>query len=156
MGQYQHAPGMAPQYPQYGSPQYAPNPGMPYYPPHPEMTQYAPAPGMYSHHTPPGTQPGAGVHPGTGKMHGGMSQFVDEIANGGSGFSSLGKMVNLDDSEFWKGALIGAAAVLLLTNESVQKTLFKTGVKAKDAVKSGVEKVKAKAREAQEESGEES
>ena len=89
-------------------------------------------------------------------MHGGMSQFVEEIANGGNGLSSLGKIVNLDDSEFWKGALVGAAAVILLTNESVQKTLFKTGAKAKDAVKSGVEKVKEKAREATSKPDEES
>jgi hypothetical protein len=77
-----------------------------------------------------------------------MSQFVNELANGGNGLSSLGKMLNLDDSEFWKGALIGAAAVLLLTNESVQNVLFKTGAKAKEAVTSGVEKVKKTARDA--------
>jgi len=32
--------------------------------------------------------------------------------------------------------------VLLLTNESVQNMLFKTGAKAKDAVQGGIEKVK--------------
>jgi hypothetical protein len=56
-------------------------------------------------------------------------------------------MLNLDDSEFWKGALIGAAAVLLLTNESVQSMLFKTGAKAKEAVQSGVGAVKETASE---------
>jgi hypothetical protein len=35
--------------------------------------------------------------------------------------------------------------VLLLPNESVQSMLFKTGAKAKEAVQSGVEKVKATA-----------
>jgi hypothetical protein len=88
-------------------------------------------------------------------MEAGMAQFVEDIANGGSGLSSLGKVLNLEDSEFWKGVLIGAAAVLLLTNESVQKTLFKTGAKAKEAVKSGVEKVKEKAREASDKPDEE-
>ncbi len=67
---------------------------------------------------------------------------MEEINNGGSGLHSLGKMLNLDDSEFWKGALVGAAAVVLLTNESVQNALFKTGAKAKDAMQSGVDKVK--------------
>jgi hypothetical protein len=74
-----------------------------------------------------------------------MSQLMQEIAGGGSGLSSLTQMLNLDDKELWKGALIGAAAVLLLTNESVQNALFKTGVRARDAVKSGVEKVKESA-----------
>jgi hypothetical protein len=37
-------------------------------------------------------------------MHAGMSQFIEEISNGGSGLSSLGKTLNLDDSGFWKGA----------------------------------------------------
>jgi len=74
-----------------------------------------------------------------------MAEVMNEIASGGNGLSSLTKMLDLDDSEFWKGALVGAAAVLLLTNESVQNALFKTGVKARDAVDQGVSKVKAKA-----------
>jgi len=83
---------------------------------------------------------GQGPAPGQGP---GMAGLVQEIANGGNGLSSLGKMLNFDDSEFWKGALVGAAAMLLLTNESVQSALFKTGVRAKDAVERGVDKVKA-------------
>jgi hypothetical protein len=51
-------------------------------------------------------------------------------------------------SDFWKGALVGAAAVLLLTNESVQNALFKTGARAKDAVERGVEKARTAARSA--------
>jgi hypothetical protein len=57
-------------------------------------------------------------------------------------------MLNLDDSEFWKGALVGAAAVLLLTNETVQDTLFKTGARAKGAVQGGIDKVKERTRDA--------
>ena len=57
-------------------------------------------------------------------------------------------MLNLDDKEMWKGALIGAAVMLLLTNESVQNALFKTGVQARNAVKSGVGQVKRRAQEA--------
>jgi len=77
-----------------------------------------------------------------------MSELVEEIANGGSGLSSLSKLLSLDDSEFWKGALIGAAAVLLLTNETVQGMLFKTGIRATEAVQSGVDKVKETVSEA--------
>lgn len=98
----------------------------------------------------PGYAPPFGAMPAhppvSGNAHGprgpGMSELVDEIANGGNGLSSLSKMLNLDDSEFWKGALLGAAAVLVLTNESVQGALFKTGAKAKSAVKTGVDRVK--------------
>lgn len=71
-----------------------------------------------------------------------MAELVDEIANGGNGLASLSKMLNLEDTEFWKGALVGAAAVLLLTNDSVQSALFKGGAKAKAAVKTGVGRVK--------------
>ena len=94
---------------------------------------------------------GAGAAAGGGP---GMADVMQEIANGGNGLSSLSRLLNFDDSEFWKGALVGAAAVLLLTNESVQNALFKTGVKAKDAVEKGVEKVKAAAGRAKEQADE--
>ncbi|WP_296811795.1 hypothetical protein [Thiocapsa sp.] len=114
-----------------------------------------PSPPPYSGLVPPG-MPHPGYAPPFGAMpahppvsgtgHGprgpGMSELVDEIANGGNGLSSLSKMLNLEDSEFWKGALLGAAAVLVLTNESVQGALFKTGAKAKSVVKTGVDRVK--------------
>lgn len=76
----------------------------------------------------------------------GMAEMMAQLS-GGSGLSSLGRLLGTGDGEFWKGALIGAAAVLLLTNESVQRALFRTGAKASEAVKSGVEKVRKTARE---------
>lgn len=105
----------------------------------------SPAGGYYPHQAPPGyPMPPLGIGHGP---HGGagMSQLMQEIAGGGSGLASLSQMLNLDDKELWKGALIGAAAVLLLTNESVQNALFKTGVQARDAVRSGVDRVKSTA-----------
>jgi hypothetical protein len=120
-------------------------------------------PGMYAAHAggayppyagvagnAPGMAPGvaAGMGQGAGRQGPGMAEVFDEIANGGNGLSSIGKLLNFDDSEFWKGALIGAAAVLLLTNDSVQDLVFKTGAKAKDAVKSGADKIKETAGEA--------
>jgi hypothetical protein len=72
----------------------------------------------------------------------GMAQVMQEIASGGSGLSSLTKLLDFDDKDFWKGALVGAAAVLLLTNENVQRALFRGAVKGRDAVEEGVEKVK--------------
>jgi hypothetical protein len=101
----------------------------------------------------------AGAAGGVGHMHGAaaagaapsgppdMSQLMQDISNG-NGIASLGRMLNVQDSEFWKGALVGAAAVLLLTNQSVQDMLFKTGAKAKEAVQSGADKLKQTATDA--------
>jgi hypothetical protein len=35
--------------------------------------------------------------------------------------------LNFEDTDFWKGALVGAAAVMLLSNEGVQNLLFGGG-----------------------------
>ncbi|HID45767.1 MAG TPA: hypothetical protein EYP34_08440 [Chromatiaceae bacterium] len=40
-----------------------------------------------------------------------------------TGMGNVGQMLSWDDEEFWKGALVGAAAVMLLTNESVRESL---------------------------------
>jgi hypothetical protein len=77
---------------------------------------------------PPPAGPGAGR-----AQQPAMAEVVEELANGGNGLATLGRMLNVDDSQFWKGALIGAAAVLLLTNESLQQALFAGAAKAKDA-----------------------
>jgi hypothetical protein len=95
-------------------------------------------------------QGAAGAAAGFQGLHRGprVSDLIEEISNGGNGLSSLSKMLNLDDTEFWKGALVGAAAVLLLTNDSVQNALFKTGAHAKSVVKTGVDRVKDTAKRA--------
>lgn len=62
-------------------------------------------------------------------------------------------MIGADDKEFWKGAMIGAAATLLLTNDNVRGMLMQTlsgtgemlktgGSKVKDAVMSGAENIR--------------
>lgn len=72
-----------------------------------------------------------------------MAQFMQDLANGKTPtLSGLAQLLNLDDKEFWKGALVGAAALLLLTNESVQRALFRGAVKGRDAVAHGVEPVR--------------
>ena len=71
---------------------------------------------------------GYGAPAGAGHSYGaGMGGLVAELANGGTGLSSLSKMLDLNDPDFWKGALLGAAAVLVLTNDSVRGALFNTG-----------------------------
>lgn len=72
----------------------------------------------------------------------GLNDLVEEISNGGNGLASLGRMLNLEDSQFWRGALIGAAAVLVLTNDAVHDLLFKTGAAAKRGVQSGSERLR--------------
>lgn len=89
--------------------------------------------GAHGHHAAP-AQPAAG--------DGGLTGLLSELAGGGNGLGSLTRMLSLDDKEMWKGALIGAAAVLLLTNDSVQNALFRGGVRARDALADGVDRVK--------------
>ena len=49
-------------------------------------------------------QAGAGQGPGP---QAGMQQLFEELAEGGNGLNSLTRMLSLDDTEFWKGALVG-------------------------------------------------
>ena len=129
--------------PSYGHPytvQPAPGPGY-----HQTAPHYAAAAmyyGQYAGYPPPPPPPGAYPYPpeafqtphqgyahgaaqGAGHAHGAsMSDLVNEVANGGNGLSTLSKMLNFDDPDFWKGAVVGAAAVLLLTSGSVQSALF--------------------------------
>ena len=137
-----HPGAMPPGY-AYPGANYGPQPvyGMP-----PQHPYYAAPPPMAGH---PGFHTSAGGHPGQGQGPG-MSEVMEELANGGSGLSSLGKLLDFDDKDFWKGALVGAAVVLLLTNESVQNTLFRGGAKAKDTVMSGMDKVREKVHQATE------
>lgn len=89
----------------------------------------------------PRGMPGHGPRGGQG--HGpAMEQLFEEMA-GGSGLAGLGKLLDFEDTDFWKGALVGAAAVLLLTNETVQQSLFKSGVKARDVVEKGLQSLRS-------------
>lgn len=143
--------------PGYGPPGYGFQPGMgPWggFPPGPMGGPMGPPPGYgYGYGFGPGPM---GPPPGYGHGYGGpgpepagppagpaqgqgpsMERLVEELSGGG-GLGGLGKLLDFEDTEFWKGALVGAAAVLLLTNESVQQSLFKSGVKARDAVEKGL------------------
>lgn len=145
MGQTMGQPGLPPQGMGHPPTHHAPQmpPGMAYWPGY----GFYPVPPHLMGCPPPGAIPMppqmAGQMHGTRQTQGaGMAQVMEEIANGGNGLSGLTKMLDLDDKDFWKGALVGAAAVLLLTNGSIQKALFRGAVKGRDAVEEGVEKVK--------------
>ncbi|MEA3386658.1 MAG: hypothetical protein U9Q89_09495, partial [Thermodesulfobacteriota bacterium] len=69
---------------------------------------------------------------------------VGEVVNG---LFSL----NFQDDQFWKGALVGAVAALLLTSETVQSGLTKTVGSVFATARSGAEKVSKTYKEATEE-----
>jgi len=52
--------------------------------------------------------------------------------------------LDLQNSQFWKGALIGAAVALLVTNESVQKGVVKTISRLTSVAQTGIEEMKEK------------
>lgn len=52
--------------------------------------------------------------------------------------------LNLSDGQFWKGALLGAGIVLLLTNDSLQRTFMKGAAMIFNAAQAGVEEMKEK------------
>lgn len=53
------------------------------------------------------------------------------------------------NERFFRGLIIGAAATYLLTNESAQKAIIKTGMKLYETVVGGVEEMKEKIMDAQ-------
>lgn len=57
-------------------------------------------------------------------------------------FDELMGKLGMEDKEFWKGAMIGAAAVLILSNDKVKDTLTSTLANAGDMFKSGAGMVK--------------
>ena len=52
--------------------------------------------------------------------------------------------LDVQDTTFWKGALLGAAVAMLVTNETVQKGVVKSVSKLTAAAQSGVEEMKEK------------
>ncbi len=60
-----------------------------------------------------------------------------------------GGFFNVTNPRFVKGALIGAAAVYLLSNEKVQHSVLKSAVKAWGLLQGGVEELKERVRDAE-------
>lgn len=126
-------------YPPQPTPQAAPYPyPPPYWPGYAYAApQYAPAPGMGQMHGQQAAYPPPQQPPPSG-----LNQMVQEMTSGTPGLASLTKLLDFDDKDFWKGAMVGAAAVLLFTNGGVQRALFRGAVKTRDAAEESVEKVK--------------
>lgn len=140
---YAEQPGMNPEqmahmppYGYYGA--YAPPEPPPYYgypyagymppPPPPYPPGYGPHPGMPPHMQPPPTP-----SPEQAELQSALNDMADK-----SGLGMLKGLFKMDDSEFWKGALVGAAAVLLLTNDSVRESLLSGATKTAEAMKSSL------------------
>ena len=60
-----------------------------------------------------------------------------------------GSVPGLGGERFWTGALIGAAAAFLLTNEGVQRATIKTAVRVWSLMEGGFEELKERVRDAQ-------
>lgn len=146
-GHEQAAAGLPPGYGwvYYGPPPGAPGPWGPYSGGFPGggMPGWGPMGPGPGHGADPQAMPGHGPRAGQGRGAG-MEQLIEEMA-AGSGLAGLGKLLDFEDTDFWKGALVGAAAVLLLTNETVQQSLFKSGVKARDVVEKGLQSLRPQA-----------
>jgi len=76
--------------------------------------------------------------------HGAVPQATEPSAEG---YSILG--LDLSDGNFWKGALIGAALTLLVTNETVQRAIMMGVAKAYSAAEEGVGEIKEMFEDAQ-------
>ncbi|MGL5240266.1 MAG: hypothetical protein ACRC85_05645 [Kluyvera ascorbata] len=75
------------------------------------------------------------------------SQYAQSVVDGAMGeqaglLKNIISTVGMDDKEFWKGAMVGAAVTLLLTNDSVRGMLMQTLAGAGDMLKAGTSKVK--------------
>ena len=111
-------------------PGYAPHAG--YYA-HPGQGWYAPPPG-YAPPPQPQMPPGA---PGSDPAMAGFSAAMGDMAEK-SGLGMFKDLLNFDDGEFWKGALVGAALVMLLTNEELRNSLIGGAAKTAEAFKAGL------------------
>jgi hypothetical protein len=50
-------------------------------------------------------------------------QLVNDVANGNADAARVMNFLGNLDSQFWKGALVGVGATLLLTNDTVKNTI---------------------------------
>ena len=73
---------------------------------------------------------------------------TSNIAENVSNLNTDNVLSNINTNDFIKGALIGAVATYLLTNESAQKAIFKTVAKGTEMFQSGIEEMKERMEDA--------
>lgn len=93
---------------------------------------------------PPGPAPGAAP---PGAESSGLGAAMGGLADQ-AGLGMLKDFFRFDDGEFWKGAMVGAAVVMLLTNENLRDTLIGGAAKTAEAVKSGMDNLAGTGQEA--------
>ncbi|WP_198287509.1 YtxH domain-containing protein [Photobacterium marinum] len=116
------------------------------YHPHPGYHHpygYPPVPPHHYHGMPPHHPEHHESHP----EHDALFQQAQGMLEGVMGeqagiFKDLMHKMGVDDKEFWKGAMIGAAAALVLSNENVRNNLLQMLSGAGDMLKTGGSKVK--------------
>ncbi|NGP54465.1 hypothetical protein [Thioalkalivibrio sp. XN8] len=105
-------------------------PGFAYGPP---PGPYGPGPGWGGFPPGYGPQQPMGPDPAAAGFSAAMNEFADQ-----SGLGALKGFMNFNDSEFWKGALVGAAVVLLMTNDELRGALLGGAAKTANAMKDGL------------------
>lgn len=111
--------------PPYAPPQYGYQGPPPYgdYPPYGYQGQtpdYGQGAGQSPY--PPGAPAAPQPQPAQQMGDNAFSQLMNQLGEA-TGLGNLGQMLSWDDKEFWKGALVGAAVVMFLTNDSVRSSL---------------------------------
>ncbi len=137
---YHHMPPPAGYYPP-PPPGYHPPPPPGYYPPPP----YYAHPAYQQEHSAPHQHHGKAHYeePENDALYQQAQGVVEGLMGEQSGvFKDMLSKMGIDDKEFWKGAMIGAAAALILGNENVRNNLMQMFSGAGDMFKSGGEKVK--------------
>ncbi|WP_051252798.1 hypothetical protein [Ferrimonas kyonanensis] len=153
-------------YPPYGYPHMHPHyqhPAMYPYPPHmhqpmyPHMQQQMPPQmqqmhqQMHQQQVPHGHHPHYAQPPHQGQqqdsgfdplMAQGQQMLEGLMGEQAGIFKDLMHKLGVDDKEFWKGAMIGAAAALILSNDNVRGNLMNLVSGAGDMLKTGTDKVK--------------
>jgi hypothetical protein len=99
---------------------------------------YAPYSGYYD--TPPQGWPPYPYPPGYAPAQAGaapnaFSTAMNDLAEQ-NGLGMFKNFLNLDDGDFWKGALVGAAVALLISNQDLRNSLIGGAAKTARAVKS--------------------
>ena len=102
-----------------------------------------------SEHYPYNSLPNA--HPESYPSHMPHDPGLHDVSQLGSSYLQPGTPANTSifgvdfrDQHFWKGALLGAALTLIVTNDGMQKAVIKTATKLYGAVRGGVQEMKEK------------
>jgi len=134
-------------HPGFAYPGYFGGPPMAYGQPSGHAPGYADPAGGHSHTAPGPQYPKYEEHKyGPEEGPGPLAGPTERHAPAPAGITdSVRRFLGIDDSQLWKGILIGAGIAMLLTSKTVQKTIMKAGYKVYRAAESGVEEIKEKA-----------